>query len=225
MDQLWVQPSCDTYGRVKSLHGTAVITGFFALNSFPCVPKQSFYVFPKDHTGAEEVALELQRIDRTSAAMAYARGLFGALVVVGFIGAIFTIVMALCGPNRPLDDLGLLFRNTLLICLVAGLLGGIVSYWIPLVGRRERKIRAYCGQLCMICVDPAVLRSQYSSYLHSLVERTVQAEHLTEQRQKLLLSLFSTRSRLAEFPGNAFLEAETDQLLQQLDELTAKPTA
>lgn len=215
----------DTYGRVKSLHGTSVITGFFALNGLPCFPLQSFYVFPQDRTGAAEVALELQRIDRTSAAMGYVRGLFGLLIVVGCTGAIMGSVAYLCGENRQLDDTGLQIRNAVVVCLLVGLLGGITSYWIPLVGRRERKIRAYCGQLCMICVDPALLRSQYSSYLHSLVERTVQAEHLTEERQKLLLSLFSTRSRLAEYPGNSFLEAETDQLLQQLDELTADPTA
>lgn len=55
MNPIFLEPSCETFGRVKVVQRAAVITSFFALQSIPCYPYQSFYAI-QDPAGQNEVA-------------------------------------------------------------------------------------------------------------------------------------------------------------------------
>lgn len=85
----------DSYGRVKSVDGTPVVTKFGMLSGLPIWPICSYYRYGGDMRSLSGIplvfhlenvlvhGLPLSRIDRLSVAMAYLRGLAGAMILFG----------------------------------------------------------------------------------------------------------------------------------------------
>src|SRR5690349_7327227 len=105
-----VTAGSDTYGRVKVVAGTPIVTQFFMVQLLPVYPLRSFYFLSADHVKSSGIpgiaavysrefnAIPLAKIDRASVAMAYIRGLFGGMALVGFL-AIVPGIMYLTGER------------------------------------------------------------------------------------------------------------------------------
>ena len=119
-----ISAGTDTYGRVKAVAGTPIVTKFAMLQLLPLYPLQSFYFTgtgPIETTGVPFLAsttsvaikgIPLATLDVTSVVMAYARGVFGGLAIVGFM-VIVPGIMSLTGEN--LDDFAMTVTRGLLI--------------------------------------------------------------------------------------------------------------
>jgi hypothetical protein len=159
-----VSAGTDTYGRVKTVAGTPIVTKFAMLQFLPLYPLQSYYFIgtgPTETTGVPFLAsmktvavsgIPLATVDTTSVAIAYARGVFGALAIVGFM-VIIPGIMYLSGER--LDNFAMMATRALLISLIVGAVGGLLTYALLLTPRREREIRQHCGELLGVAVDPA----------------------------------------------------------------------
>ena len=91
----WVTAGTDTYGRVKNVGGTSVVTKFAMLSALPLWPVQSFFYCGISEKQTEGVpflcwsttttisGMPLTCVDRYSVLMAYLRGAFAALTVLG----------------------------------------------------------------------------------------------------------------------------------------------
>ena len=67
----------DTYGRVKTVGRTSIVTRFWGVQMFPCYPMASYYVsaHSTDHEdGVPLVAIPCARLDWTSVTMSYVCG-------------------------------------------------------------------------------------------------------------------------------------------------------
>lgn len=173
-----IHAGTDTYGRVKSVAGTPIVTKFAMLQFFPLYPLQSFYyrgAGPSQSAGipffayTRSVAINgipLASVDATSVMIAYARGVFAALAVVGFI-VILPGILVLTGER--LDPFAMVATVGLLMLLVTGIVGGLLTYLIPLTPPRERRIREYCAELLGVSADPARVPPEMSGLLVSFV--------------------------------------------------------
>src|SRR5258708_3908249 len=99
-----IHAGTDTYGKVKKVGPTTVVTRFAMLSAFPIWPLESYFYagrgesrfqgvpfFAGVHT-TEIRGLPLARIDWFSVLMAYLRGLLGTMVVVGCMWMIVFLV-------------------------------------------------------------------------------------------------------------------------------------
>ena len=130
----------DTYGRIKTVGGTPIVTKFVMLQFLPIYPLQSFYLTGLIHTERRGIPLiasshstvingiPLARVDRLSVVIAYLRGIFGAMTVVGFM-SIIPLSMYFTGEH--LDAFALSALRGLLTSFVVGLVGGVATYLIP----------------------------------------------------------------------------------------------
>jgi hypothetical protein len=155
----------DTYGRVKAVGKTAIVTTFRMVQMLPVEPLESYYVWEpitSETVGVPFLAhvqkvvvrgVPLARLDRTSVALAYVRAVFATAVLGGFIGTFTGLMVSL--DRKPLDDVALTMTRFAEICLVTGAAGGLLTYLVPTVSRRERAIRTYCGEMLGVCIDPA----------------------------------------------------------------------
>ena len=131
----------DTYGRVKSVSGTPIVTSFFMCNGLPVYPLRSYYFVgagPTESSGIPVLAgtqstaivgIPLASVDVASVVMAYVRGLCGALVVLGSIVIVFGIMVR--NGNPPNASLMAAVR-VILTLFVIGAVGGLLTYAIPL---------------------------------------------------------------------------------------------
>jgi hypothetical protein len=219
-----VAAGTDTYGRVKKVSGTPVVTKFTMLQFLPLFPLQSFYFTgqgPVERTGIPLLAssqsvhlygVPLASVDRTSVVIAYARALFAALVTLGMIGAMMGI-MALNNP-RPPDEFARIMLTVLLGSLVIGVLGGILTYVIPLTPRRERAIRQHCAVLLGVSADPARVPAKLSAALIQYAAE--KSEDDTNPATTLVFELIQTRANIAQGTDKDVMEAKTDELLESL---------
>lgn len=216
----------DTYGRVKTVGGTPIVTKFAMFQFLPVYPVQSFYYAGPGRTetsgipfvaSSQTVAIRgvpLARVDRLSAAMAYTRAIFGTMAVFGFM-AIVPLVMQLTGEH--LDDFATSAMRVLVGCFLAGTAGGLLTYAIPLTPGRERRIRRCCGELLGMAVDPARVAADASAAIEEYAALAAPREIPATPRFALLQQLATVRSRIARRMDVDAMEWETDQLLDRLD--------
>ena len=218
-----VHVGTDTYGRVKVVSGTPIVTKFAMFQFLPVYPLQSLYLVklgPSEATGvpllmrkrtAAIQGIPLASVDYVSVLIAYTRAVFAAMVLVGAL-ALVPGIMYLTGER--LDDLALSATRGLLVSIAVGIVGGILSYAIPLTPRRERDIRRHCAELLGISADPARVPPDLSKAVVEEVQRTF-PESKTH-RMRLIRELIMTRASIAQGTGDVGLEAKTDDLLEQL---------
>jgi hypothetical protein len=226
----------DTFGRVKSVGGTPIITKFAMLQFLPVFPLESFYFTARGKprvSGIPFVVLShsaaiygipLARVSRTSVAMAYIRGGFGAMTIVGFL-AMVPGMMHLMG--EPLDDLAMMGLRGLVASIAVGSLGGLLTYLVRLTSRRERRIRSACGTVLGICVDPAVVPAATAQGIEASLHDPVLCESMEsaeESRIGVILRLVVTRARMARGLGVEEAERDTDELLDRLEHLDRMAT-
>lgn len=217
----------DTYGRVKTVGGTPIVTRFAMLQAMPIYPLQSFYYARAGRTETLGIPLlasyqavkvhgiPLARVDRLSVAMAYTRGILGAMTVIGFL-AVIPILMRLTGAR--LDAFAMTAMRVLIACFTIGAVGGLLTYTIPLASKRERRIRRCCGELLGICADPARVTLAASVAIEAQAALAASPGDLDSPRCALLQQLVTVRSRVARSVDLDLMEQETDRLLDQLDQ-------
>lgn len=218
-----VSAGTDTYGRVKSVCGTPIVTKFAMLQALPLYPLQSFYFVG---TGRSEIVgvpfiassqseaihgISLSHVDTTSVVMAYARGIFGALAIIGSI-AMVPIIIHFTGER--LDQIAWIATYGLLTSLVVGAVGGLLTYAIPLTSRREREIRTFCTVLLGISADPARVPPDIALQLQQRVELCDDLED--DSRTATIRQLIAVRAKIGQAMDVDQMERKTDELLAVL---------
>jgi hypothetical protein len=217
----------DTYGRVKAVGKTAIVTKFSMLQMLPVGPLQSYYVWGPATTKTSGIPLlaqvqqvkmrgfPLARVNRTSVVFAYFRAVFAALVLAGFIVTFSGFVFSRDG--KPMDDHALMINQFAEACLVTGVVGGILTYLIPTTGRRERAIRTYCSEMLGACIDPAQVAPEVTAAIREALPPPDNPDRVsgTRSRADHVQELILTRCDAAANAGRD-LEAKTDDLLDQL---------
>lgn len=219
----------DSYGRVKAVKKTAIVTSFSMVQMLPVVPIKSYYVWGRaesEESGVPLLAsvrnvklrgLPLARVDRMSVLLAYIRAAFAAMVLFGFIG---TLIGLLLSANKPLDEFAMNGIRLAEVSLGAGVACGIATYFVPTLSRRERTIRTYCGEILPACVDPGRLAPDYANAIRELLAEPGNPEPvgLPQHRFDLMRALILTRCD-AGITGEPQYESVTDDLLEQLRHL------
>lgn len=219
----------DTFGRVKVVDGTGIVTVFTTVNLIPLYPHRSLYMKPRDprRGGSESVPvrddgrapqlLPLASVDRTSAAVAYLRALFGLLAISGVL-LLVPAIQSLMG--EPLDELATMLTRGLAASSAVGVVGGASTYIVPLVSDRERRIRRHCGEGLGLAVDPARLGCDRAEEVADMLPG--QPDPDDSRRRRLIRDLIGTRARIARSGGAFELEAGTDRLLEELEFLDCR---
>ena len=220
----------DTYGKVKSVGGMPIVTHFRMLHFLPLFPLTSYYCVTTTRYeeslpfsgGIHEAVVEgfpLAKCDKTSVVMAYARGLFAALTVLGFIGSIFTVITYF---SSGLDTFGLYAMRGALSSLAIGAILGLATYFIPTTNWRERQLRRECGSFLGHCIDPARLTVDAANYVLQFTDQPPTNLAANFERCALLEELIKTRVQIAiarESNPRVIeeLEDESHSILIQLD--------
>jgi hypothetical protein len=224
-----VHAGTDTYGRVKAVAGTAIVTKFAMFQSLPVFPLRSYYFIshgPTERSGVpffassestSIVGLPLASIDVASVLMAYLRAFFATLVVVGSIPAIMAAVTWLGGQHMA-DGMKML--GVISSCVLGtGIVGGLLTYAIPLASRRDRDIREYCAEILGVSADPACVTREAKVWISAFLEEHTSEEHLMEteySRTEKILELIQTRMEIPGSDNAQALEDRTDDLLERL---------
>lgn len=219
----------ETYGRIKNVDGTPVVTQFAMLYWIPLWPVRSFYLsrlgetkaggilFLASRTEREIVGVQLNRICTASVLFGYLRGLIGTVFLLGML---FSIVSLMSGGG-PRGAPPWIENALYLITAVSAVLGGI-TYLIPLTSPREKMIRQHCGTILKLAIDPALIKPEDArSILAELPEiwaRCSSASSNDEEREelKMICKLIQTRCKLSG-KRSAKLESRSDELLASLN--------
>ncbi len=223
----------DTYGKVKTVGLTPVVTRFAMVSAIPIFPRESYYYvgervpegIPLVSTAKKINGLPLARLDLLSVIVAYARGFFGVLTLVGCIGFI-TLIAGNSGPQRLQDGVvsALLLAGSLCLCVGAG--GGVLTYFLPFqITERERQIRLASGLALGICADLALVHKEVVRAVASEISKPRRGERAKrdpgdgapdEKCHELLRQLVMTRAKIALGEDPQPLEGQTDDLLHQI---------
>jgi hypothetical protein len=174
----------ETYGRVKTVDGTPIVTKFAMLQRVPIYPLQSFYFLgegPTTRSGVPFLAgsasttihgVALANVDKASVTMAYARAVSCVLMFVGGFAFLLLAVRWLTGDET--DSAARLAAAKTSWCLIIG----AITYAVPLTSARDRSIRHSCGELFGVSVDPAMVEPAngfWQSHTSSLSNPTTAA--------------------------------------------------
>jgi hypothetical protein len=221
---MFVTAGSDTYGRVKTVAGTPIVTKFAMLQAFPVWPLESFYYIGKSKGTFSGIPLlawsqtesirgiPLARIDKLSVLMTYFRAICAILAIPG---PILVVTLAVSTIGRRIDG----FVVALIVASLIATIAGLLTYALPLMGHREREIRQHCGQLLGLSIDPARVRSEVSSQITSHLDRSRGSDE--DGRSELLRRLVKTRAMISQTTDKHRLELATDELLEQLRQIAA----
>lgn len=228
----------ETYGAVRKVASTPVVTKFAMLQFIPLYPLESYYLMRlgKDSfrgipliasaTSRSIVGLRLARVDRLSVAMAYVRACAAILAMPGFLLLMITLVTLL---NGSLNENDAFQRNSLSISL--GLLGagsviGLSSYYATyVVDGRQKRIREVCGEILGIAADPAQIDVDTAAELMTPIKEALTKAEVNEptkllrnpqlaSREQAGLLLVACRLRMATGGDREKLEQAVDDLLR-----------
>jgi hypothetical protein len=191
----------------------------------PVYPLQSYYYFGTDRgesSGLPFVAgfhsetiqgIALARVDRVSVAMAHVRAVFGAALVFGSL-----IVVGLVGSftGMPANQFAKQVMRVQVVLLIVGAVGGAVTYLVPNVSARERRIREHCGELLGVCIAPARISREFADALESHVARLALPASPDDPRCRAVRELVEARLRIVRESDDNAMERRTDGLLEQL---------
>jgi hypothetical protein len=201
------------------------------LSAVPLWPLESYYYLGPGQSSFEGVpflfgtttteirGIPLEKIDRLSVLMAYARAVCAVMVVFGMF-FIFTFIAAQNAP--PPDDFALGIRYVLGSMLCAGIVAGLLTYCLPFqMTVRERRIRRCCGAVLGIDADPALVREDVAqSILGALADHDGAAgadpfepASVRANSSASLIQLARVRAVLALGGDRGSLERRTDELL------------
>jgi len=233
---MYVVVGTDTYGRVKAVNKTAIVTVFSMLQMLPFVPIKSFYVWGPVTSESKGIpffgsirkiklrGIPLARVDRTSVAFAYIRGLLAALVIIGFIGTFTGLVFSANG--KPMDDFAQTVIHLAWACLAIGVAGGVLTYLVPTISGRERAIRKYCGEMLGVCIDPGKVVPKVALAVREMLPPLASPDVgcVIRSRSEHLRELILARCDLVTEAGSNG-ESRTDELLDQLRHLDRVATS
>jgi hypothetical protein len=229
-----VRTGSDTYGKVKKVGRTPIVTKFQMLQSIPIWPLQSYYFrgrgpvkregipFFFETLSSEIKGLPLERLDRFSVSIAYIRGICGVLFVLGFV-SIVPLISYLRGER--FDDFAVVFTRLLVTFFLVGLIGGSLTYLIgSRIDERERNIRLFCGEILGICADPARIRTDVAARIERAIGQRIaddasgQSSNVARivKRNDLLNELVQIRAQIAIRQPEVSLERRTDELLEHI---------
>jgi hypothetical protein len=231
-----VNVGSDTYGRVKVVGKTSVVTSFVMVQGIPIWPSKSYYCWGpnlKQQSGIPFVLSEhqvsiqgfqLQQIDRLSVVFAYLRALLAVLFFLGFVASLIAVMSA-----APKNEEQILIRRFSYGTFFGSLLLGGASYLIPTENRTQREIRRYCGEELQVCIDPAKVVPEVVNHLRGILQQKINTPSGIPilRRQALIHSLILVRCESA-IASTEQTDQRSDQLLselQQLDHLEAIPSA
>jgi hypothetical protein len=211
----------DTYGRVKTVGTTPVVTRFFMISSIPIVPLESYYFAGEGVPEAKSTnGFRLARLSFLSVIMAYARGVFGVLAVLGFIALVAVFAS---GPREVKD--GRTIQMVAWLALSVGIAGGALTYYLPFqTSRRERQIRLAGGLVLGIYADLALVREDVARAVLAEISKPPRDERTKrslpdgapdEKCHELLRQLVMTRAKIALGEDRQPLEGRTEDLLHQ----------
>jgi hypothetical protein len=227
----------DTFGRVKQVGNTPIVTRFFMLSWLPIWPLQSYYRTGEDvvrhegvpflfHSQTVEInGIPLRRIDRLTVVMAYLRAFAAVLTLFGSI-AMVPGLMALLGER--LDRVAIIMLQVCLGMLAAGIVLGLGSYaWPFQVSRREFDVRTVSGLVLGHCIDPALVEAVHAQRIMEFIANAALIHRLTElgmskpdaEQCVLLVGVRAAIGREAEPMSEAELlacEVRTDDVLIRL---------
>lgn len=217
----------DTYGRVKTVDKTAIVTEFWMVQMLPFVPLKSYYVWGPATSEIQGVSLlaparsverrgiPLARVDRISVAFAYVRGALAAMVIVGFMGVFTGLIFSRDG--RPMDDSAMKMMRLAESCLFTGVVGGVSTYLVPTTGRRERAIRTYCAEMLGVAIDPKRVAPEVAVAVREMLLQpgTPDRSGVPRSRSEYLRALILSRCDAA-IDAGLDCDALTDELLDQL---------
>jgi hypothetical protein len=228
----------DTYGKVKRVGATPIVTKFAMVSGLPLLPLASYYHAgdaPKTRGGApfvlgveiaNVVGFRLARVDYLSVAMTYFRALMALLVIFGSISLVFGLLMAI--KERP-NQTALEMACVVVGCLIVGVVGGLLSYCLPFqVGRRERAIREACGELLGMAADPARVRydvaeailAEMGGETPSAASATARSRGRPATMRDLVSELVMVRAEIALGSPADSLEVRTDHILEEIRRLS-----
>jgi hypothetical protein len=218
-----VSVGTDTYGRVKKVGSTPIVTRFGMVSGAPVYPIESLYFirFGESSSGGipflapvhstAVVGIPLARLDKLSVTMAYIRGFFGAMAIIGFIFTFVIFMMWMTGER--FDGTGPVLAACAGLCFVVGIVAGAGTYVFPFqTTRRERDIRRACGSVLGISVDPARVRQDCAASIDRFLEEVKTAAGVPG----LMHEVARTRVRIALGEPAAPLEHRTDDLLESI---------
>jgi hypothetical protein len=231
----------DTYGAVRRVKGTSIVTKFFMLQALPIYPLESYYLVRlgrKSGTGIPLVAyqtkrkivgLPCRRINRLSVIVAYIRGVGAAMVLFPTIFFMGGAVMRLSNANFRPDKFAQLAAMVFGIVLALGLAFSLPSYILTFyVPSRERAIRLVCARVLGVAADLANVRHDVQSDIVNLIAEFLAQNGIADfndvirrpnsfDRNVLDVALVLTRIRLGRGDAPETREAETDTLLRAIE--------
>lgn len=228
----------ETYGAVRKVASTPIVTKFAMLQFIPLYPLESYYLkrLGKDSfrgipliasaTSRSIVGLRLARVDRLSVAIAYVRAFAGILGLPGFTIMVIAIVAMLTGSLNPQDSFqrSILPVATGMLCV--GALIGLPTYYATyVVDGRERRIREVCDEILGIAADPAMVDPDTAGELMSHIKEALSKADVKEptkllrnpqlaSREQAGLLLVACRLRIATGGDRDKLEQAVDDLLR-----------
>ena len=220
----------DTYGRVKVVGKTAIVTTFSMFQLLPVEPLKSYYVWGPTKSRTEGIpflaqvqkvtirGVPLACVDRHSVAIAYLRAILAVMVMFGFMPVFVGLMMNLSGHR--MDDFAVTVVGLGGGCLATGAAVGVLTYVVPTTSRRERAIRTYCGEMLGVCIDPAWVAPEAADAIRVALPRlkNLDREAAAGPRSEYLRELIRTRCDDAAGAKHDS-EARTDELLDQLRHL------
>ena len=151
-------------------------------------------------------------------AFAYVRAALAALVVVGFIGTFTGLISSANG--QPMDDFALTVTRLAQACLVTGVAGGGLSWFVPTTRRRGWAFRTFWGVRLGVCIDPGRVVPEVAVAVREMLPQFDSTDRagVTRSRSEYLRELILARCDAAAGTGPDW-EALTDDLLDQLRHL------
>jgi hypothetical protein len=230
----------ETYGAVRKVNSTPVVTRFAMLQLLPVYPLESYYLarlgtetrqgipLIASHSTRDIHGLRLARLDRLSVMMAYVRALAVVLVLPGTIAFFILLGMSLNGSFSTPDEFArTLFLIVAVMFVVGALIGGASYLAMYRIDEREKKIREVCGGVLGIAADPANIAAESAEQLAPLIKQAMseakianpskllQSPHEADEIQAALL-LVACRLRIASGGNREPLEQAVDRLLNVL---------
>jgi hypothetical protein len=118
--------------------------------------------------------------------------------------------------GEQLDGLAQTAMKVQIVCLVVGVVGGLLTYVIPLTPRREREIRSYCAELLLIAVDPAQVPAHNARSIEQYASDPLPDELARQPQGELIRQLVLVRARIGQNRDAVRMEQQTDILLERL---------
>jgi hypothetical protein len=120
--------------------------------------------------------------------------------------------MYFTGDRIPSDLISVV--RVVLVLFAAGIVGGLLTYCLPLTSRRERDIRRYSAELLGIAADPARVTPEISATVAKYLEDKPNFQE--NSRTSLIRELIAARTKIARATDVEDMERKTDQLLNEL---------